>query len=138
MKVGYAMIRNPTDPIEDQIALLKSYGCELIYKELIYKKEDQRHALSELLEDLKPKSILAIESLKIVAPKMDSPIGLAEVLIERNCKLHLISDNKTLDKNDLLHFSSFWNEMLKFRGAAKSRWTKKGIKKMQERFSESS
>lgn len=133
MKVGYAMIRNPTDLIEDQIDLLKGYGCELIYKELIYEKEDQRHVLSELLENLEPESILAIESLKIVAPKMDSPIGLAEVLIERGCKLHLVSDNKTLDKNDLMHFSSFWSEMLRFRGTVKSRWTKKGIKEMQEK-----
>jgi DNA invertase Pin-like site-specific DNA recombinase len=133
MKVGYAMIRNTLDPIEEQITLLKNYGCEHVYKDLIFEKDDRRIGLSELLENLESNATLAIQSMSVVTPNMDSPIGLAEILVEKNCNLYLANTDETIESVELEYFINNWADMLKFREMAKSRRTIKGIKNFQNK-----
>lgn len=133
MKIGYAMIRNPTDPLEDQICSLKEYGCELIYKELIYDKESGRIALRDLLEDLTENSTVVIERLSTISATMEAPLGFLDVLIDKKCTLLITSSDKNYSWENLNQLKLTWNDLLKFREKSKSRRTLYGLSKRKKK-----
>lgn len=127
MKVGYAMIRNSTDPIEDQIMSLKKVGCKHIYKDVILNKDTGLTALRDLLENLSDENIVVIESLNIIAPNMEAPLGFFEILIDKKCSLELTSKDKIYANEELKLLSLMWTDLLECRARMKSRRWRKAL-----------
>lgn len=121
MKIGYAMIKNNTDPIEDQILALQKEGCSMIYKDIITDHEDGSHGLRDLLDNLEKDSLVILENLNLIARSMEAPIGFFEVLIERKCALKLLETRRTFSKEEIVQQKENWLDLLKCRAKIKSR-----------------
>lgn len=127
MKIGYAMIRNSTDPIEDQIISLKNIGCSLIYKDIRINNDSGFLGLRDLLENLKNGNTVAIESLNIIGHNMESPMGFFDILIEKQCSLELTNRKETFLPDQLIQLKIMWEDLLKCREKSKSRSVKKAL-----------
>lgn len=127
MKIGYAMIKNSTDPIEDQIMNLKKSGCNEIYKDLTINHNDGLMALRDLLENLTPGSTIVIESFDVLAANIEAPLGFFDVLIEKECSLELTSKDRLYTNSELKQLSLMWADLLECRVRMKSRRWKKAL-----------
>ena len=132
MKVGYAMIRNSTDPIEDQIKVLKDKGCIRVYKEILTDQKNSLFSLRELLEELNEGDTVCLQNLTLIAISIDAPTGLLDVLMKKKCSLEITDKNRTFKYDELANLSLMWKDLIQCRERIKSRSVKKSLEKRQK------
>ena len=121
MKIGYALIRNSKDPIEDQINQLKTSGCEIIYKEIINISDNELRSFRDLFDELKDEDVLCMKNLNLISISMKAPLGLFDILIHKKCSLELIDDGRLYSTEEIVELNLIWTDLLESRSKCKSR-----------------
>lgn len=114
MNIGYAMINNATDSIEEQVNYLKIFDCELIYKDILSNQDYQLVALRDLLENLQEGDEVIIKSINLIALNIESPLGLFDVLKEKKCSLRILDTYDSYTPEGLGYIIDIWKDLLPY------------------------
>ena len=128
MNIGYAMIRDPVDPIEDQIDVLKSFGCDPIYRDFLHPTSNEKFVIGKLLLEVEPGSMIYCLNFETIFISLDSFIKITNVLKEKNCSMTFIEDEFELNPDNIKFYQGLWDELMDFRAKSKSRRTIKGMR----------
>src|SRR5690625_2808128 len=119
MKYGYARVSTVEQNLQSQIDILKSEGCEKIYRDKFTGTQKDRPQFKELMEVLKEGDTLIVTKLDRLARSALDGINTIKELFERGVSVHilnmgLVEDTPTgrLIFNVMLSFAEFERDMI--------------------------
>lgn len=100
MKIGYARVSSSSQDLDIQIDALTKFGCEKIFQEKISGKNNQRHELETMLEQVRNGDTIVVYKIDRISRSLRGLIEIVELLDSK--KVDLIS----LDRGDRVDTTS--------------------------------
>ncbi len=92
MKIGYARVSTKDQSFDLQLDALEKDGCGKIYRETASGAKDDRPALRELLDHLRPGDVLVVWKLDRLGRSLRHLVELVKILEERKAGLRSLND----------------------------------------------
>ncbi|MEQ8554920.1 MAG: hypothetical protein RIC06_25770 [Cyclobacteriaceae bacterium] len=117
VKIGYAIIEKSTSDIHPQLEILKSVGCDEVYKDLVTNIRSERPRLSDLILRIARENHIDVYCPNFISmfSTIDSFIGLAELIKDNESRLIFLEDKFTFDKDNISEAISIWEDLLHFK-----------------------
>ena len=108
MKIGYARVstKKQGESLDSQIKILKKFGCEKVFFEVISAISPKRTELTAVLNDLNPGDTLVVTSLDRLGRSLKSLLDIINELKKRSIIFYSIKENVDLStKTGMLSFN---------------------------------
>lgn len=92
MKIGYARVSTRDQSFDLQIDDLKKDGCEIIYRDTASGAKDDRPALRDLLDSLRPGDTLVVWKLDRLGRSLRHLVELVKILEDKKAGLRSLND----------------------------------------------
>ena len=92
MKIGYARVSTRDQSFDLQIDNLKKDGCEIIYRDTASGSKDDRPALRDLLDSLRPGDTVVVWKLDRLGRSLRHLVELVKILEEKQAGLRSLND----------------------------------------------
>ena len=119
MKYGYARVSTIGQDLQAQVAVLKSEGCEILYKEKFTGVRTDRQEFNKLLEQLQAGDTLVVTKLDRFARSVRSGIEVIKDLFELGVRVHVLNmgviENTPTGRlifNIMMSFAEFERDMI--------------------------
>lgn len=119
MKYGYARVSSVGQDLQAQVKMLKSEGCEIIYKEKLTGVRADREEFNKLLKKLEAGDTLVVTKLDRFARSVRSGIEVIKDLFELGVRVHVLNmgviENTPTGRlifNIMMSFAEFERDMI--------------------------
>lgn len=130
-RIGYAMIRDPSDDFRPQLNKLEQLGCQKIYQDIFVSASSERPGLSDLIMNVANSQNVSIycHSFFFLFNSVEAYLPFMELLVEKKSKIILINEGITIGSSDTL-LNTIWNDLLDFKVKHRARRRAKPNKKI--------
>ncbi|TYR73164.1 recombinase family protein [Rossellomorea vietnamensis] len=132
MLIGYTRPSTLDPNCQQQNALLYKINCGNIIEEA-HSSSKNRHALEQLLNDLKPKDRLAVAKLSSLADSLPHLLELLNTIEEKGAAFVSIEEEIDTEKDNNASFKNHLEHILKFNRDTISSKTREGLKEAKLR-----
>ena len=92
MKIGYARVSSQDQKLELQLDDLKSYGCEIVYKEKVSGKSKARPQLERMIDQLRNGDVVVVWKLDRLGRSLKDLIDLVSAFREKGVEFVSLKD----------------------------------------------
>ena len=93
MKIGYARVSTQDQKLELQLDDLKSYGCEIVFKEKISGKNKSRPQLEKMIDQLRSGDVVVVWKLDRLGRSLRDLIDLVSTFREKGVEFVSLKDS---------------------------------------------
>lgn len=93
MKIGYARVSTPEQPLDSQMDILTKHGCEKIFTDIISGSKMERKGLKEMLEYARSGDCIVIFKLDRLGRNLKELLNLVSSFEKKGIELFVISQN---------------------------------------------